>query len=137
MQWSDIDFYPPPRTVRQFAVLWLAFFGGLALWEAGSEMLWAALGLAALAVGGGVVGLVKPAMVRPIYTGWMVMVFPLGWAISHMLLALVFFGLFTPLALVLKLVGRDPLQRRVQPNRATYWAPKILPTDVRQYFRPY
>ena len=34
MRWSDIPFDPPRRTLRQFAWLWLAFFGGMALWQA-------------------------------------------------------------------------------------------------------
>ena len=33
MQWSDINFRPTERTLRQFAVLWLVFFGGLAAWQ--------------------------------------------------------------------------------------------------------
>ena len=34
MRWSDIPFDPPRTTLRQFAWLWLAFFGGMALWQA-------------------------------------------------------------------------------------------------------
>ena len=34
MQWSDIPFHPPRKTLRQFAGLWLVFFGGMALWQA-------------------------------------------------------------------------------------------------------
>ena len=33
MQWSDIQFHPPLKTLRQFAGLWLVFFGGLAAWQ--------------------------------------------------------------------------------------------------------
>ena len=33
MQWSDIQFSPPRKTLRQFAGLWMAFFGGFALWQ--------------------------------------------------------------------------------------------------------
>ena len=33
MQWSDIQFRPPEKTLRQFAGLWLVCFGGLAAWE--------------------------------------------------------------------------------------------------------
>jgi len=137
MPWSEIHFNPGSGAVRQFAALWLAFFGGLALWEAAKESPWLALGLAALAILGGVGGLVRPALLRPIYAGWIVLVFPLGWAISHLLLALLFFGLFTPLAWVLKLAGRDALQRCGQPERLTYWQPKPASTDVRRVFRPY
>ena len=34
MQWSDIPFHPTAKTLRQFAGLWLVFFGGIALWQA-------------------------------------------------------------------------------------------------------
>ena len=34
MQWSDIPFDPSRKTLRQFAGLWLVFFGGMALWQA-------------------------------------------------------------------------------------------------------
>ena len=34
MQWSDIQFDPPRTMLRQFAALWIAFFGGFALWHA-------------------------------------------------------------------------------------------------------
>ena len=34
MQWSDIQFDPPRKTLRQFAGLWLVFFGGMAIWQA-------------------------------------------------------------------------------------------------------
>ena len=33
MQWSDIQFRPPAKTLRQFAGLWLVCFSGLAAWE--------------------------------------------------------------------------------------------------------
>ena len=31
MQWSDIPFVPSSRTLRQFAGLWIAVFGGFSL----------------------------------------------------------------------------------------------------------
>jgi hypothetical protein len=137
MRWSEIDFRPTCRTVRQFAVLWLLFFGGLAVWESGNENHSVALGLAALALVGGLGGFIKPALLRPIYAGWMVLVFPLGWAVSHLMLAIIFFGLFTPLALVFRLCRRDALSLRARPGLATYWTSKPAAENVSRYFRPY
>jgi hypothetical protein len=34
MRWSDIQLDSPRTTLRQFAWLWLAFFGEMALWQA-------------------------------------------------------------------------------------------------------
>src|SRR5215471_3615737 len=98
MRWSDIRFDPTRRTLRQFAGLWLVFFGGLSLWHAlvrGQPGL--GLILAALALTIGLVGLVRPEWVRLIYVGWMVLAFPIGWTVSQVMLGVMFFGLFTPI----------------------------------------
>ena len=61
MRWSDIPFDPPRRTLRQFAWLWLAFFGGMALWQALVKAHIAlGLTLAALALIVGSLGLTRP-----------------------------------------------------------------------------
>ncbi len=137
MRWSEIDFKPSSRKVRQFALLWLLFFGLLAVSSADQGHWWACLGVASAAIVGALTGLLKPALLRPIYTGWMVLVFPVSWVVSHLMLALLFFGVFTPLALLLKLTGRDALQRRIQPGSKTYWVPLPMSTDVRRSFRPF
>ena len=40
----------------------------------------------------------------------MVLAFPIGWTVSQVILAVMFYGLFTPIGLVFRLIGRDPLQ---------------------------
>lgn len=125
----------PARTLRQFAGLWLVFFGGLACWErfarGGSALGWAAL---ALAIGG--MGFVNPAAIRPLFVALTRLTYPIGWVVSRMLLALLYYGLFTPIALVFKLLRRDALTLRV-PRRdgATHWSPKPMPAEIRSYLR--
>ena len=46
-----------------------------------------------------------------IYVGWMILAFPIGWTISQVILVVMFFGLFTPIGLIFRLLGRDPLHR--------------------------
>ncbi len=137
MQWSDIQFRPSARTLRQFAGLWLAFFGGLAAWQyflrhqqGPAEM----IALFAMAVG--LPGLAWPGLIRPIYVGWMVLAFPIGWTVSQLLLALLYYGLFTPIGLFFRLIGRDPLHLH-PPATATYWSPKATPADPRRYFKQF
>src|SRR4051812_46755322 len=105
MRWSDIQFDPSRTTLKQFAGLWLVFFGGMALWQALARgHTTAGLCLAALALAIGLPGLARPEWLRPIYVGWMVLAFPIGWTVSQIMLALMFFGLFTPIALVFRLI---------------------------------
>jgi Saxitoxin biosynthesis operon protein SxtJ len=138
MRWSDIQFDPTRKTLRQFAGLWLAFFGGLALWEAlarGHPKLGLSLGALALVVG--LAGLTRPEWVRLIYIGWMVLAFPIGWTISQAMLLAMYFGLFTPIGLVFRLIGRDPLHRARRAGVESYWTPKPAPAGVTSYFKQF
>ncbi len=138
MQWSDIPRDPPTRTLREFATLWILFFGGLALWRfLGRQDAWNAAALATLALSVGPLGLAKPALIRPIFVGWLIAAFPIGWLISKVILLLLFFAVFTPIALIFRLVGRDALHRRGRAKVDTYWSAKVTPSDFRRYLRQY
>lgn len=138
MQWSDIQFDPTRRTLRQFAGLWLAFFGGMAAWQYFAEgRPTAALAFGVLALTIGPLGLAWPAAVRPIYVGWMVLAFPIGWTVSQVILGAMFYLVFTPLSLVFRLIGRDALGRSRRSNSASYWAPKPTPVDAKSYFNQF
>jgi hypothetical protein len=80
--------------------------------------------------------MVFPALIKPIYLGWMVAVFPIGWTVSRLLLGAVFFGMLTPLAVVFRARGRDPLHLRRVP-RDTYWTAKRQPGGAAEYFRQF
>lgn len=125
------------RTLRQFAVLCLLVFALLGYWQGWSRGN-AATGwvFAVLAVVLGLGGLAWPQLVRPVFAGLSAITFPIGWVLSHVLLALLYFGLFTPLALLFRLIGRDALALRRRVDRPTYWATKPMPTDLKSYFRP-
>jgi Saxitoxin biosynthesis operon protein SxtJ len=136
MQWSDVVAPPSRKLLRQFAGLFLVCFLGLAAWRVwhGQADGWA-VGLAAVALGVGLLGLVRPSAVRFIYTGWMIVAFPMGWTISRVALALVFYGVLTPVALIFRVIRRDELQLRRPEGQPSYWRPKPSPDSVREYFR--
>ena len=138
MQWSDISLTPSSRTLRQFAGLWTAFFGGLACWQGlAREHTTLAVVLGALAITIGPLGLVWPQTVRLIYVGWTVLVFPVGWLVLRIIMAALFYGVFTPIALVFRLSGRDALGRSPGNDASTYWTRKPMPRDARSYFRQF
>ena len=137
MQWSEVLKPPSPKMLRQFAGLFLVVFLAMAAmrWWRGHADVWAAV-LASVAVVVGLVGMAVPAAIRPIYTGWMVAAFPIGWTISRLALGTIFFVILTPLAAVFRLIGRDELKlRRVE--RASYWVPKNQPGGAAEYFRQF
>ncbi len=136
MRWSDISFKLSSRSLRQFAVLWLAFFGGLACWQwLGHGRTVAGAILGALAVSVAIAGLIWPRAAWPFYVGLTVLTFPIGWVMTRAILGIMFLGLFTPIGLLFKLLGRDALQVKRRAEKTTYWASKRTPSDPRSYLR--
>jgi hypothetical protein len=137
MQWSDIPFDPTKRTLKQFGGLCTLFFGGFALWE---EFVrhrnTAAIVLGVMAAAGGFFGLVWPMALRWVFVGWMIAVFPIGWVISRIVLGFMFYGAFTPIAMIFRLRKRDALHRLPQ-QTTTYWTEKTAPTDIKSYYRQF
>jgi hypothetical protein len=136
MRWSDLPLDPSARTLRQFAGLWVVLFGGLALWAGAHDLATRAVVFGALALTIGPAGFVWPAVVRPVFVGWLIAAFPIGWVVSRVLLV----GLFAsivPVAVFFRLRRRDPLQLRRRTDRTTYWARKGVAGNVRSYLRQF
>ncbi len=138
MKWSDIQFKPTPKVLRQFAAMWLVFFlafGAHQYWARGHHRTGLVMGV--LAVVFGVLGLIRPAAMRWIFVGWMVLAFPIGWLISQLMLLVLFFVVLTPVALLFRMRGRDLLHRKPGPNQTSFWLPKRTPEDIRNYLKQY
>jgi hypothetical protein len=137
MQWSEVIKPPAPKVLRQFAGLLLVLLVSLAAWRVytGRADAWAAT-LALVGVVAGGVGLAWPAAMRPIFTGWMIAAFPIGWTVSRVVLGIVFFLVITPIGWVFRLRGRDLLALR-RPSKPTYWQPKRPTAGHASYFRQF
>src|SRR3546814_4000070 len=55
----------------------------------------------------------------------------LGAIVTPVVMALVFFIAVTPTALLLRLFGKDPLNRRFDPDAPSYWIPRDAEADAR------
>ena len=137
MNWSDIPRNPSQKTLRQFAAIWLLVFLGLGVirWRAGHTTAAAVLGILALIIG--LPGLSYPSWVRPVFVGWLVLGFPIGWAISQLLLGVLYYAVFMPLGLAFRFLGRDILRRKRLPTGQSYWNEKSKPPTASSYFRQY
>ena len=63
--------------------------------------------------------------------------YPIGWIISHALLAIVYYLVITPIGLGMRLFGRDPLQRELHRSAKTYWTPRSTIKDTARYFQQF
>jgi len=121
--------------LRQFAALWLLLFAGLGGWQAyhrGCDR--TSLALLALAAVG-LAGLIRPRTIRPLFVLLTTASLPVAWIVSHAVLAILFYLVFTPIGFGFRLLGRDALCRRRSPGQASYWVAKPQAADVRSYFR--
>ena len=119
----------PPRPVtgtpgtkewRSFGLVVGGVFALLGAWPAvvrGDGLRIWALGLAALLVGP---ALVYPGALKHPHRAWMTFGHLLGWINTRIILTLVFYGVFTPVGVVLRVFGKDPMRRKFDPTAATY-----------------
>lgn len=126
------------RELRQFAGLWFPLFCGMLgffCWR--WEWVTAAYSIWSAGVALGLFGLCFPPVIAPVYKGLMVATFPIGWVMSQVVLALVFYLVMTPIGLFMRLFGRDPMQRRLDRSAPTYWLARQPVTDLERYFKQF
>ncbi len=78
-----------------------------------------------------------PVLRRPVYLTWMYLAFPIGWTVSHLLLGLIYYGLLTPIGVLLGLAKYDAMKRRWEPEASSYWLEQRPRQDTKSYFRQF
>jgi len=134
---ADTLWRPGQCRLRQFSVLWTLIFLSLAIqlcWPL--TRIFPVLGLS-LVCFIGIIGWFRPHIMRPMYLTWMLAAWPIGWLISHVVIVVLFFGLFMPLGLLIRVFGRDPLGLRFQPETASYWTKKEVFADKHRYMQQF
>ena len=117
---------PPLPSNRSFGTLFVVVFaliGAYGWWRGGAAYPWA-FGLSALTL---LLTLAKPGWLAPANRTWMKLAEILHRIVSPVALGIVFFGVLTPMGLVMRLFGRDAMQRRFEPSARTYWIERDPP----------
>ena len=65
-------------------------------------------------------GVAAPDSLAPVYRYWMKFGLMLSKITTPLVLGIVFFLLFFPMALVMKLIGRDPMHRKLEADARSY-----------------
>lgn len=134
MSLIDINWNPTAHELRKFGLTMLlgfAVIGMVLQFGIGVPVAaYIAYGLGAVL---GLLGLSGTVVGRWGYRAWMSIAFVMGNVISRVLLAIIYFGLFTPLGWFRRLLGNDELQLK-KPLRDSYWSdvPKATRMDNAQ-----
>jgi hypothetical protein len=73
----------------------------------------------------------------PLYIAWMRLVYPIGWTISFTFFIIMYYGLFSPIGLMMRIFRYDPMQRRLNRDAPTYWVKHDTDTEPSRYFRQF
>ena len=140
---AEVNWNPDRRARKKFAVsLIIGFpviavvFSAIALLETHSLSpfaLW--LGIIGCAVG--IALWLLPQIARPFYVIWYFLAACLGFVIGNLLFALLFYLVFTPLGLLLRLRSRKPIEKGFDKSRKTYWRDAEKSVDLKRYYRQF
>ncbi|MBW8884770.1 MAG: hypothetical protein JF612_08345, partial [Planctomycetia bacterium] len=131
------SFPPSMRQLREFAVIGALILAFLTIRELAVDSTAVGIILGVAATFLLLVGWRRPRWLALIFTTWMTITYPMAWLISSLLVAIVYYGLVTPVALVFRLLGRDVLQRSWRPGETSYWQEKPAAEDSRRYLQSF
>lgn len=128
MSHENLDRESPIERSSDRAFGWV-FAGALllvALWPlaGGGPPRWWAAGLA---LASGAIALVRPSLLARPNRLWTRIGVALGNVVSPVVLGAVFYGIVTPLGVLMRVMGKDPLRRNADPAAQSYWIPREPP----------
>src|SRR5579862_6651032 len=101
----NLNLSPSRKELRLFAGLWWpALCAAVSLmlvrkFHAPAPAIW----VVTLGMITGLVGILSPALIRPLYIALMRLTFPIGWVVSHIVLTISYFGILAPIGLLLRI----------------------------------
>jgi hypothetical protein len=119
---------------RSFGLLFAGVFaliGLLPLIFGGVARLWAII----LAVVFLIAALVFPGVLAPLNRLWMRFGLLLHRIVSPVVLGVMFFGVITPIGLVMRLLGKDPLRLQLDKAAGSYWIERTPPGPAPETFK--
>ena len=122
---------------KAFGIVFAVVFVIIALFPLigeGAVRLWALAVAAAVLI----CGFFIPAVLRPFNKVWFKFGLLLHKIISPLTMGLLFYVSVTPIALIMRLLGKDPLRLKIDRNATTYWIerdpPGPAPESMKQQF---
>ena len=67
---------------------------------------------------------------REVYRFWLALSVILGYFVSRILLTIIFFVVITPVSLISRIAGKDPMERKLDPQADSYWMRREQETDT-------
>lgn len=128
---------PKSGSERGFGIVFAVVFTVIGLWpllDGGEPRVWTMIP----AVGFLAAGLFAPGLLKPLNRAWYLFGLLLHKIVNPLIMGLLFFLTVTPIALIMRAMGKDPLHRAFDRQAASYWIerkpPGPAPESMRQQF---
>lgn len=124
------------KELRKFGFIMFGFFAiiaGVLFWK--HQSTWQYLGVfSALFL---LIGIFFPYLLNPIEKGWIAFGEKVSTIVSIIVLFFTFYLAITPMALIMRLIGKDPLNKKIDKNSPSYWLPSDSKGTGSRYYTPY
>ena len=124
------------KELRNFGIviaIAFAILGSIVLWRGKPTFLYF-YGISGLFL---ILGLIVPMALTPIEWVWMKFAKALGFVMNYVILTIVFFLVITPIGLILRLTGKDPLRLKFDNNARTYWIKAEVDGPATRHDKPF
>lgn len=140
----DVNWRPDRAERRRFAVSLMVGFPSLAAallvatrWQGGGWNFGPPLWLGGVGATLGLIFWLWPWLARPGYVVWYAVACAIGFVVGNGALVAIYFLLLTPVAWVMRALGRRPLGRGLDRGAATYWREAPPPAAPERYYRQF
>ena len=114
---------------RSFGLLFFVVFLIVSLWpltHEGSIRIWSVIVSAVFLI----LGLINSRLLTPLNVLWFKLGMTLGAIISPIVMGIVFFLVVTPTGFILRIMGKDLLNKKYDKEKETYWIKRNAPTGT-------
>ena len=119
---------------KSFGLVFFVIFIIIALWPLlndGNIRIWSII----VSIIFLILGLLNSKILTPFNKLWMRLGALLGIIVSPIVMGVVYFGIITPIGLIIKLFGKDVLNLKLDKNKKTYWTlKKKIPSKMKDQF---
>ena len=121
----------PPN--RSFGVFFSFIFGSLAVYFWSKELFVFVIAFSVLGAIFLTVSVVRPQLLRPLNKIWMAFGILIGMIVSPIVLGVIFFGIFSPVGLVMRVFGRDELRLKLKSD-TSHWKLRNASVFSKEHF---
>lgn len=128
---------PSRRHLIQFGIAWAVFFLLAALfaaWRSASVPPWPIVALALIPP---LIGWIFPGFLRVLFIALSAVTFPIGFVVSHLVLAALYYLVLSPIGLILRVLKPSLFPKRPDSSLPTYWHSRTGARKPGDYFKPY